>query len=78
MAKFRPNLGQFWPKWVIFEFAQKSQNVKFVRLQRQSRLGVNPITVSRILVEDINKKDTSILGFIAQKIQFKSFKLDID
>ena len=26
MAKFRPNLGQFWPKWVIFEFSPKKRN----------------------------------------------------
>ena len=26
MAKFRPNLSQFWPKWVIFEFSPKKRN----------------------------------------------------
>ena len=34
MAKFRPNLGQFWPKWVIFEFSPKSETGMFFRLQR--------------------------------------------
>ena len=34
MAKFRPNLGQFWPKRAIFEFSQKMRKSLFFRLQR--------------------------------------------
>ena len=29
MAKFRPNLGQFWPKRAIFEFSQKMRKRHF-------------------------------------------------
>ena len=29
MAKFRPNLGQFWPKRVILKFPIKSENSIF-------------------------------------------------
>ena len=34
MAKFRPNLGQFWPKRAIFEFSQKMRKRHFFRLHR--------------------------------------------
>ena len=34
LAKFRPNLGQFWPKRTIFKFPPKSENVSIFRLQR--------------------------------------------
>ena len=34
MVKFRPNLGQFWPKRAIFEFSQKMRKRLFFRLQR--------------------------------------------
>ena len=26
LAKFRPNLGQFWPKWAIFQISLKNQS----------------------------------------------------
>ena len=29
MAKFRPNLGQLWIKWVIFKFSSKSETLIF-------------------------------------------------
>ena len=34
MAKFRPNLGQFWPKRAIFEFSHNMRIRHFFRLQR--------------------------------------------
>ena len=35
MAKFRPNLGQFWRKRAIFEISPKKRKRHFFRLQRQ-------------------------------------------
>ena len=29
LAKFTKNLGQFWPKWAIFEIAQKKRKCFF-------------------------------------------------
>ena len=34
LAKVRQNLGQFWPKWAIFEISTKSENIIILRLQR--------------------------------------------
>ena len=62
MAKFRPNLGQFWPKWVIFEFSTKKRNRHFFRLQR---LGF----VQKIRKFRFSKKmqKTSVFGYFGSK-----------
>ena len=64
MAEFRPNLGQFWPKWAIFEISQKKRKRHFFSTPESKKLGKSDARFSKKM------QKTSILGILGQKGQF--------
>jgi hypothetical protein len=72
MPIFGSNLGQFWPKWVIFEFSTKKRNSHFFRLQR---LGfVEKIRKFQCAVFEKNAKNLCFWAFWAKKGPFSNFR----
>ena len=71
MAKFRPNLGQIWPKMAIFEFSQKIRKHHFFRLKR---LGlVQKISKFWRTDWEKNAKNLHFWSFWAKKANFGQF-----
>ena len=71
MAKFRPNLGQFWPKRAIFEISQKKRKRHFFRLQRLCF--EQKIRKIWCVVLEKNAKNLHFLSFWAKKAHFGQF-----
>ena len=73
MPKFGSNLGQFGPKWVIFEFSTKKRNRHFFRLQR---LGfVQKIRKFQCAVFEKNAKNLQMVHFriFGEKVKTSPF-----
>ena len=71
MPTFGSNLGQFWPKWVIFEFSPKKRNRYFFRLQG---LGfVQKIRKFQCEVFEKNAKNLCFWAFWAKMGHFRIF-----
>ncbi len=68
MAKFRPNLGQFWPKRAIFEISEKKRKRHFFStpetMLRAKKLGKYDAWFSKKM------RKTSIFVILGQKGQF--------
>ena len=71
MAKFRPNVGKFWPKREFFKFPQKNKAVIFFWLQRLGFL--QKIRKFQCAVFGKNAKNTHFRVFWAKKANFGPF-----
>ena len=68
MAKFRPNLGQFWPKRAIFQISLKNQR-RNIFWTAEARLPAKIRKFQRAVFEK-NAKNPPFLGVLGQKRRF--------
>ena len=71
LAKFRPNLGQFWPKRAIFQIYLKNQSRNIFGLQRLGFL--QKIMKFQCAVFEKNAKNPHFWVFWAKKANFGPF-----
>ena len=71
MTKFKPNLGQFWPKRAIFEFSHKIRKRNFLSTP-ETRLSTKNY---KILMNGLRKKCKNLhsWAFWAKRANFGSF-----